>query len=176
MENWDRITDFVRSSLPLCSHPFFVPAVLFDQHLRNAENYRARIDDNLFHMEREIGYAIPGRLTEELASPPVRIAPTQDLDLEGAVRRLHSINTELITVGHVARFRVECSGFLMKTVQEFNHRSTGTHNDVLLEQGERILKQIDYQKNASSCLLSQGQSLKERVQSHITLVRLNSCR
>jgi hypothetical protein len=173
MENWDRITDFVRSSLPLCSHPFLVPAVLFHQHLENTERYRAIIDYNLFQMEREIGYAIPGLLTGKLASPQMRAAPRQDLHLEAVVKRLHSINTELISLGHVARFRIECSRFIMKTIQELNDKSTGTSNNVLLEQGERILKQIEYQKNASSCLLSQGQNLKERVQSHINLVRLN---
>src|SRR5204863_7150999 len=81
MENWERITDFIRSSLPLCSHPFFVPAVLFDQHLKNMEQYRTRIDSNLFQMEREIGYAVPGLLREGLASPEMRLAPRQDQHL-----------------------------------------------------------------------------------------------
>jgi hypothetical protein len=169
-EDWKSVTELLRSSSSSCSHPMLLPTTIFHIHRLNMERYRSKIDRNVFDTELDIGYAVPGRLTDRFALPQNNPPDAQNLDFENIVKRLHSCQTELISSGHVARFSKDCGEFLIKTIQELNDLSPRTFKDDLDEKGERLLYEIEFSRNACICILSQSQALKERVQSHINLV------
>lgn len=129
--------------------------------------YRARIDQNVHESEQEIGYAIPGRLQQASAN---KSRNKQYLDFEDITKRLHSYQTELTAIGHVARFSKVCGEFLLKTFQELNDIPLANYEHDFHKTGEPLLHHIEYYTNSCISLLSQSQSLKERVQSHINLV------
>ncbi|KAF7507242.1 hypothetical protein GJ744_010800 [Endocarpon pusillum] len=163
---WERLkTDF--RSLPLSyAHPMLLPVLLFNAHQVNMHRYRARIDQKVYESSKEIGYGIPGRLQEASAN---KSRNKQYLDFEDITKRLHSYQTELATIGHVARFSKVCGEFLLKTLQELNGIPLTSCEHEFHKAGEPLLHRSEYYTNSCINLLSQSQGLKERVQSHINL-------
>jgi hypothetical protein len=171
VEDWGRLLKLLKRKRHLCFHPMFIPAALFSCHRYNLERYRGVVDRNIFDTEHQIGYAIPGRLEYARGKTSNRESSNAPkADYESTVRRLHSYQTELATMANVARFSKDCGNTLIGTIQELESYAPFGDNQQFHSNSKEILHEIDFSKSLTHTLLSQIQSLKERVQSQINLV------
>jgi hypothetical protein len=171
VQNWDRLLEFLETKAHLCFHPVFIPTALLSCHRYHLSRYRDVLDANIFKTERHIGYAVPGRLEQIRSDPSKTPSEAQELDYESIVRRLHSYQTELATMASVARFGQDCGDFLIRTVEESGSYSPFNDDETFHSSGEEILHEIELSRSLVRTLLSQNQSLKDRVQSQTNLVR-----
>jgi hypothetical protein len=170
IEDWGRLLNLLENKNHLCFHPIFLPTALFSCHRYHLGQYRNIVDTNVLETEHQIGYAIPGRLEEVHLAPPQESLDLPEMDYEIIVRRLHSYQTELATMANVARFSRDCGDSLMEMMEDFERCSTYEDEERWHESGEEIVHEIEFSRSLTRTLLSQVQSLKERVQSQVNLV------
>jgi hypothetical protein len=147
----------------------FFPVAIYCSHQAQISQYRSIIDDNIHDLEREIGYAVPGRL-EYRSQGPEQGQRRPPKDYENAVRRLQSYQTELATIGHIARFSQSCGESLVQSIEQLGNDALFRNTISLHAAGENILHRVDFSRGLTVSLLSQCQALKERVQSQSNLV------
>ena len=135
------------------------------RQLSSAAKYEMSIDCSLFEAERAIGYVVPGRL---LPDPSFGNKP--EADLKDMTRRLHSVRTELASLGFVTRYALTCSDFLIEAVGDIHDKILAVNEEALCSQEEVILEQLEHLKSRTQCLQSHALSLQERAQSQTNLV------
>ncbi len=170
VEDWDRLLRLLKSKLHLCFHPMFIPTALFSCHRYHLGRYRGVVDANIYRTEHQIGYAIPGHLEQVRPEASNERLDVLEVDYESIVRRLHSYQTELATMANVGRFSKDCGDSLIQMIRELEIYSPFKDDERFHSSGEEILHGIEFSRSLTFTLLSQTQSLKERVQSQTNLV------
>ncbi|KAF2734183.1 hypothetical protein EJ04DRAFT_493933 [Polyplosphaeria fusca] len=159
----------LKTNGPLCFHPMFFLVAVYCLHQAQLSRYRTVVDGNIYQLEEEIGYAVPGRL-ERRDQKPVQRQDGQLIDYGTVVRRLQSFQTELASIGHVARFSKECGNFLLQSIEQLSNDTLTDSTPSFHEAREYILHKVEFSRGLTTSLLSQCQALKERVQSQSTLI------
>ncbi|CAO2657302.1 Nn.00g034280.m01.CDS01 [Neocucurbitaria sp. VM-36] len=167
-----------KSSISFFQNPLLLAGRLLQSYRRNAEVYRAKIDNCIFRTEIALGYAVPGSFMHV-----ADVMSTGKLDFDRFVQKLHSCHdefmqklhscqTELGALSHTGNFGRELGLFLRKTSEELDDASMGPRcsGDNAFAANEHILHDIDFQTNLWWTLLSQMAVLKERAQTHINLI------
>jgi hypothetical protein len=167
-DEWMQIVAMLRDFIHLCFHPIFLPSLVFIVYQRSCEMHRAALDESIFTTERETGYGVPGRMLDQRYKWGVEFGADQVFDFESLLRRLHSYQTELITLANVLRFSDDLGAFLAKNASEIG-RSSST-DDKIASECQEILHLLELPRSQIRTAQSQVQSLAERVQSQTTLV------
>ena len=164
-EEWLGIMEFIHRERKLWSHPLLIPLALMHHQTSMAGNYEASIDRSLFDAERAIGYVIPG-----LLSPSAPFGRGPEADLKDITRRLHSVRTELASLGFSTQYVLNCSDFLIKTMRDMHDKVLSTSEKLLSDQEEILQEQLEHLKSKTQCLQSHARSLQERAKSQVGLV------
>lgn len=170
VRDWNRLLTLLKRKVQLCFYPMFLPAALFSCYRFSLQRYRDVIDSHVYDTEHSLGYAIPGPLERYDAMITAKRWDTSKVDYESIVRRLNSSQTELATMGTVARFSKDCGDSLIHMIHELELYTLFGEDESFHKTREDILHEVEFSRTLTTSLLSQIQSLKERVQSEINLV------
>lgn len=169
-----------RTSVAFFQNPLLLASHLLESYRKNAEAYRAKVDGCIYRTEMSLGYAVPGSLLHEAASSTPgrmdydRFVQKLHSSHDDYMRQLHSCQTELGALTHVGNFGRELGVFLQKTSEELEKKervAPATGADIVAA-NEYIGHNIEFQINLWWSMLSQMSILKDRIQTHINLVRL----
>ncbi|KAK6863614.1 hypothetical protein PG995_000142 [Apiospora arundinis] len=161
--HWATLTALLMGSLHLCQHPLLVPILIFATYRRRVEQYRHDIDRSIVDLERETGFGVAGFLRDSRFQNP-------DLDLESALVRLQSQQTELANLAVVLRFSEKWSDFLLNSITRIGQAALICDQDAILELEDEMLHLLELPRNQVQTSLSQTQALKDRVQSQANLI------
>lgn len=164
--SWEKLIDLVYSLPELLDHPLLLLALAFVAHEHRTRLYRDKIDDQLWQVERDTGYGVAGTLT----GPSSRLTKRQ-FDIESALVRLQSCQTELASVSHVLRYNEDYGQFLVESIEKLDGIYQANGQDELDLSYEKLIHLLELPRNQTHVALSQVQSLKERAQSQTSLVR-----
>jgi len=152
----------------LIHHPLSFCMIVYCTHQRYLARYRSMVDLRLFRTEKEIGYAVPGRLSQLDGSHDVPLR-YKEMDSKTWMKRLQFYQTELAAIGHVARFSRDCGAFLSDAMPEI--RSQLPDPKAVFRAEEMIMEEMQMAQSLTQSLLSQRTALEERVKSQTSLVR-----
>ncbi|KAK8096067.1 hypothetical protein PG999_014089 [Apiospora kogelbergensis] len=161
--HWATLTALLMGSLHLCRHPLLLPILLFKTHRERIEQYRHDIDRSIVDLERETGFGVAGLLRDVRFQSP-------DLDLESALVRLQSQQTELANLAVVLRFSEKCADFLLNSITRLGQATLVCEQEAISELEDEMLHLLELPRNQVQTSMSQAQALKDRVQSQANLI------
>ncbi|KAK8054912.1 hypothetical protein PG993_000139 [Apiospora rasikravindrae] len=161
--HWEILMALLSKSLHVCRHPLLLPALMFITHRKRIEKYRHDIDRSIVDLEKETGFGVAGFLRGSRFQNP-------DLDLESALVRLQSQQTELANLAVVLRFSEKWADFLLKGIARLGQSPLICDQDAILQLEDEMLHLLELPRNQVQTSLSQTQALKDRVQSQASLI------
>ncbi|KAK8087681.1 hypothetical protein PG997_002642 [Apiospora hydei] len=161
--HWDTLVALLSQSLHLCRHPLLLPALMLTTHRKRIEKYRYDIDRSIVYLEKETGFGVAGFLRGSRFQNP-------DLDLESALVRLQSQQTELANLAVVLRFSEKWADLLLNSIARLSQSPLVCDQDAVLQLEDEMLHLLELPRNQVQTSLSQTQALKDRVQSQANLI------
>ncbi|KAK8043818.1 hypothetical protein PG994_012656, partial [Apiospora phragmitis] len=161
--HWDTLVALLSNSLHLCRHPLLLPTLIFLTHRERIEKYRHDIDRSVVDLEKETGFGVAGFLRGSRFQNP-------DLDLESALVRLQSQQTELANLAVVLRFSAKWADFLLNSITRLGQAALVCDQDLILQLEDEMLHLLELPRNQVQTSLSQTQALRERGQSQASLI------
>ncbi|KAK7941509.1 uncharacterized protein PG986_013896 [Apiospora aurea] len=161
--HWDTLVALFSQSFHLCRHPLLLPALMFTTHRKRIEKYRHDIDRSIVDLEKETGFGVAGFLRGSRFQNP-------DLDLESALVRLQSQQTELANLAVVLRFSEKWADLLLNSIARLSQSPLVCDQDAVLQLEDEMFHLLELPRNQVQTSLSQAQALKDRVQSQANLI------
>ncbi|KAF2685942.1 hypothetical protein K458DRAFT_365146 [Lentithecium fluviatile CBS 122367] len=160
LENENNIFNALLEQPGRCLQPTFFAAVLYRCHQQRVEIFRRVVDSAVITIEERSRFGGPGRLFGRQFGID---EPETESNSESMTKRLSYVQTELAIAGHLARTSVKCGEWLVK-VAENDTREWEMDNVT------QTLDEMEYVKRRAETVVSQLQSIQDRVQSQITFL------
>ncbi|KAK6222245.1 hypothetical protein LQW54_000944 [Pestalotiopsis sp. IQ-011] len=163
---WSELLGQLCNAPRLCCHPLFLPVLVFVNHRRHIERYRAHIDKSIHELEQETGFGASGFLVTAYNAASAR----RDFVIESALVRLQSQQTELATLASVSRYSERLGDFLVDAMTKLDRALRLPEHAAIIEAEDEIVHLLGLARSQAQSVASVVQSLKERVQSQTNLI------
>jgi hypothetical protein len=177
----DSVFDVLLTKPERCLQPTFFAAALYRCHQRRVEIFRRTVDRAILTIEESGRFGGPGRL---FGSQFKSDEPRTEFPSDSKTANLSYVQTELAIAGHMARTSVKNGEWLVELAErdksewkarEKTQSSAAEANaDVrlMLDNATETFDEMVYVKRWAETVVSQLQSLQDRLQSQVTFVRI----
>ncbi|KAI0168631.1 hypothetical protein BJ166DRAFT_261172 [Pestalotiopsis sp. NC0098] len=163
---WSELLGQLCNAPHLCCHPMFLPVLVFVNHRRHIERYRAHIDKSIHELEQETGFGASGFLVTAYNAGSAR----RDFVIESALVRLQSQQTELATLASVSRYSERLADFLVDAMTKLDGTLRLPEHAPMIEAEDEVVHLLELARSQAQSVASVVQALKERVQSQTNLI------
>jgi hypothetical protein len=168
-EQSQHIRSQIEANPLLWTHPMFLPVVVLENHIQRVECFGTKLEDRVLELERSTGVVFAGRLGGRKHAP---VKQHTRRDIRKLTQDLHTTQSEIIIFSSAASWDLNCALTLRKWCEEIVDLVPQDRWRSTIQGSRELAEVVEHLVSVSKSMDEYIVTLKERVQSQVTVVRI----